>query len=177
MTYPAYLWGHVNTGWFTELEKYNDIFSFTNGWDFKVNSNMKCQLFSLCLLSLKRYMYVFGDELFSSVFACNTLKYWFIVICFLLPVISASLSLFSFLLDINKLRKTEKYKCCDFKIKWCRAYFTLFYSIHLWSEVFPPKRSFSNQLRNYEKISYTVLDMPELINKCIHICTTKIKLL
>lgn len=53
-------------------------------------------------------MEVFGDELFSSVFAHNMLKYWFIVICFLLPVISVSFSLFSFLLDINKLRKIEK---------------------------------------------------------------------
>lgn len=177
MTYPTYLWGELNTGWFMELEKYNDIFSFTNGWDFKVNSNMKCQLFSLCLLSLKRFMYVFGEEVFSSIFVCNMLKYWFIFICFLLPVTSASFSLFFFLLDINKLRKTEKYKHCDLKNKLCNAYFTLFYSIHLWSEVFPPKKSFSNHLRKYEKISYTILDMPELINKCIHICTTKIKLL
>lgn len=140
-------------------------------------SNMKCQLFSLCLLSLKRFMNVFGEELFSSIFVCNMLKYWFILICCLLPVISAPFLLFFFQLDINKLRKTEKCKHYALKNKWCNAYFTLFYSIHPWSEVFPPKKSFSNQLRKYEKIPYTVLDMPELINKCIHICTTKIKLL
>ena len=38
------------------------------------------------------------------------------------------------------------------------------------------KQSFSNALRKCEKFSYTVLDMPELINKRIHTSTTKIKL-
>lgn len=99
-----------------ELEKYN-IFSFTNGGDLKVNSNMKCQLFSLWLFSSKRFMYVFGDELFSSIFACNMLRYGFIFICFLLPLFSASFSLFSFLLNINKLRKPKKNTSDDLKNK------------------------------------------------------------
>lgn len=41
MTYPTYLWGEVNTGWYKELEKYSDVFSFTNEWDFKENFNMQ----------------------------------------------------------------------------------------------------------------------------------------
>lgn len=84
-------------------------------------------------------------------FACNMLKYWFIVICFLLPVISLSFPLFSFLLDINKQGKTEKYKCCDLKNKLCNAYFILFYSVHLSSEVFPPKRVFQISLENMRR--------------------------
>lgn len=52
-----------------------------------------------------------------------------------------------------------------------------YFVLHTYEVKFPPKQRFSNQLRKYVNISYTVLDMPELINKCIHICTTKIKLL
>lgn len=158
-----------------ELEKYSNVFSFANEWIFKGNFNIQYQVFSLCLLSLKRFTEVFGDAFFFFLFACNLLKYELTVICFLYLQF---LCLFFFLLSHQVLTNRGKQKNTS-DVPWqtcCIAYFTLFYFVDLSSEVTSSKKNFSNLRTKYERISYAVLDKLELINKCIHISAPKIKL-